>query len=144
MSELFFILKSILLTLVVVVLMRIKIGPLTLEERTTSWVQSAAITLPIQEVANGGVKLIREGWKRVFGNLNSKFFNSVDSSQAPGKRHLGINMKRSEEYLRNQATRLKKEGQEYWTSTREKVSNQIKDSEHLNEIKGADHLNEEL
>ena len=112
MSELFFIIKSFVLTILIVILMQVKVGETTIEEKTLMWIESSPVVLPLQEVVEGGVKVARETWKTVFGNLNSKFFNSVKEKNTPGKRDLNLVLERSQEYLRNQADKLKEKAKE--------------------------------
>ena len=63
MKDLFFILKSLLLTSIVVLLLQIKIGRHTFEERITVWLHNASVILPLNEVASGGMKAIKDLWK---------------------------------------------------------------------------------
>ncbi len=138
MSELFFIVKSIFLTLVVIILFQVKIGETTLEEKTIYWAQQSSVLQPLHEVAHGGVKVLRESWKVFFGNLNSKFFSSLNTSNMPGKRDLNLSLKRSEAFLRDQAERVKNQSEsmarsakESWKKTRQQSA--TSESPHLEE-----------
>ncbi|MCB0389918.1 MAG: hypothetical protein KDD58_01450 [Bdellovibrionales bacterium] len=121
MSELLFIVKSFVLTILIVIFMQVKVGETTIEEKTLMWIESSPIILPLQEVVQGGVKFIREGWQTVFGNLNSKFFSSVNEKNTPGKRDLNLVLERSQNYLRDKAEKLKEKATEKMESTRESI-----------------------
>lgn len=54
MSEMFFIAKTLILTAVLTMLMQVKIGDVTLEERTVDWLENSSTAEWIQEVASGG------------------------------------------------------------------------------------------
>ncbi len=123
MGELFFIAKSIFLTVVVIVVFQVKVGDTTLEEKTLHWIESSPAVVPIQEAASGGVKAIRESWKILFGHLNSKFFNSVEQKNTPGKRDLHLTLARSEDYLREQARKLKAKAEEAALEAKKKYQN---------------------
>ncbi|MCB9025633.1 MAG: hypothetical protein H6625_04905 [Bdellovibrionaceae bacterium] len=112
MSEIFFILKSFILTILIVIFMQVKVGETTIEEKTLLWIESSTIISPIQKIVDGGVKVVKETWKTAFGNLNSKFFNSVKPKNLPGKRDLNLVIERSEEYLRDRAKKTSKAIQE--------------------------------
>ncbi len=53
MGDLFFALRMIIITVVVLFLLQIKVGPLTLEERSMNWVRTSTITSELQTVAHG-------------------------------------------------------------------------------------------
>ena len=122
MGEMFFIAKSLVITVVVIVVMQVKVGETTIEQKTLHWIESSPVVLPVQEVALGGVKVVRETWKKIFGNLNNKFWNSVDQQNAPGKRDLKFTLERSEEFLRRQADKLQEKAQEAATQARDSWS----------------------
>lgn len=108
MSEIFFIIKSLVLTILIVIFMQVKVGDTTIEEKTLMWIEGSVIILPLQKIVDGGVKAVSETWKLVFGNLNSQFFNSVKQKNLPGKRDLNLVIERSEEYLRDRAKKTSK------------------------------------
>ncbi len=61
MSEFFFFVKSLVLTLVMVLVMQIQVGERTLESHAMGWVQTSALVAPIQSAAHGGAKMLRDG-----------------------------------------------------------------------------------
>lgn len=60
MSELFFCLKTFVLTIAIVIVMQVQVGERTLENHALSWVQTSPIVSPLNSVARGGAKVIRE------------------------------------------------------------------------------------
>ena len=61
MGDLFFVLKSVLITVAIVVLLQIKVGPKTAEDHFVDWLHHSAVTQQLQGVAEGAVKSGREG-----------------------------------------------------------------------------------
>ena len=126
MSEIFFILKSFFLTLVVIIIMQVKVGENTIEEKTLQWIESSPMVSPLQEVASGGVKVVQQAWKAVFGSLNSKFFSAVKDKNLPGKRDLNFVLERSQEYLRDQGDKIKESAQRAAQATQDKLQPEVK------------------
>ena len=91
------------ITLVVVFFMQIQIGQNTLEQHAMYWVHESTITMPLQEVADGATKVIRDAWKKVTRGIKSDFFDSLSSKNKPGSRSLDIDVERSKKYIKEQA-----------------------------------------
>jgi hypothetical protein len=68
MKEIAFVLKTLVITLVVVVLMQIKVGGLTLEEHASVFIQESWLTDQIQDVGDGLEKVL----SGITGNLGKK------------------------------------------------------------------------
>jgi len=126
MSDLFHIAKSIILTLVIVVILQIKVGEFTLEQSVVHWAQQSSIITPVQQVADGGLKVLRELWHNTLGKINSKFFNQIDNSNTPGHRSLGITLQRSKEFFKEEAHRAKAAVKERADKLKEISQKQIK------------------
>ena len=62
MSEIFFVLKSILITVVIVTCLQIKIGPKTVEERSLTWMHRSVAIDALRGVADGAVVAIENGY----------------------------------------------------------------------------------
>ena len=60
MIDFMFFVKTFCLTVVIVVLMQIRIGSNSIENHVMGAVQSSMITAPLNSVAHGGAKLIRD------------------------------------------------------------------------------------
>lgn len=111
MGEIFFILKSFFLTFLVVIFMQVKVGEQTIEQKTLNYIANSSLIGPLQEVVDGGVKVLRDSWQRVFGHINSRFFNAIKEQNTPGKRDLDLALRRSKEYLHEQAQKIKERSQ---------------------------------
>ena len=100
------------MTIVVVIVMQIKIGEFTLEQRATTWARQSAIAQPLQEVAHGGLLAIRDGWRKFYGMFSGEVQKIIGSDEAPGNRNLGITFERSKKYFEEQADKAKRVARE--------------------------------
>ena len=81
--------------------MQIRIGQTTLEEKaSTALAQSTLIEL-LQPTVDGAVLLIRDAWRKVTGGISTPFWKSLGGAK-PGERSLGVDLKRSKEYIEQQ------------------------------------------
>lgn len=62
MSELLFVVKTFIFTLVFVLLMQFKLGGSTLENRFEHWVQNSTVTMHLQQVAAGATLWCRDNF----------------------------------------------------------------------------------
>ena len=69
MGSLIFVVKSFFITLVVLVLLQIKIGDFTLENRINNFVHTSGVIQPAQQIADGLVRFIRNTWRSATGNF---------------------------------------------------------------------------
>lgn len=65
MADFFFIVKSFLITLGLVVLMQIKIGETTIEDRAYEWIRGSAVHSTLSRVAAGAVTALNDGMQTV-------------------------------------------------------------------------------
>ena len=72
MSEITFFLKTFVLTVAIVLVMQIQVGEASLETHTMSWVQTSAIVAPINAVADGGAKVVRDFITYIHSKLDKK------------------------------------------------------------------------
>ncbi len=76
MMDLFFFLKTLLLTVLLILFLQIKVGSKTLENHTLEFVQSSSIVSPINQAAFGASQLVRDVVSRatisIRKNLGSK------------------------------------------------------------------------
>lgn len=112
MSEMIQVTKAMAVTALIVIILQVKMGSLTLEEQTMSFIQTSQLVQPLHEVAQGGVIVLREGLKKISSLFHQKFQRAVDSNNIPGQRSLGIDLKRSQTYVKEQAAHLKARVQE--------------------------------
>lgn len=67
MAEFFFVVKTFLFTLAIVVLMQIQVGESTIEERSHAWIQESAIHRTLAKVAVGAATVMKDGAHYVQG-----------------------------------------------------------------------------
>ena len=113
MSEFYFVIKSFFIAILIIFIMQIKWGETTIEEKSMRWIATSPIVLPLQDVATGGVKAIREFWKTVTSKVNAKFFKNDKGVQKAGARDLNFTLKRSEQFLNEQANKIKNKTKQY-------------------------------
>jgi hypothetical protein len=61
MQDIFFVIKCIVITTVVVIAMQMRIGHRTAEDHVMSWIHSSSVRGTLQEVAEGAVKAGKNG-----------------------------------------------------------------------------------
>lgn len=107
MSQLFFILKVSIATIILVLIMQIRIGEGTIENHLYQYLTTASILQPIDGVAQGGASFIGATYKGVVKSLDSVLAKKFRFSSSQGYREL-FSVKRSEKYnedvdLKNQS-----------------------------------------
>lgn len=103
MGSLFFFIRCLVITVVFVVLLQIRLGESTLEERADSWIHQSSLIGVVNDSAQGGIRLVRDGWRQLTAGWSGKFWKQ----KAPGSRDIGAQFKRSEKYVEEQAEKLK-------------------------------------
>lgn len=101
MGDLFFFMRVMVITVVVVLLMQIRWGNQTIEHHTMNFITSSSFVEPIDDVANGAVRFIRNMWSSFTKNINTGFTNALRKENQPGSRHSSlVNLERSQEYIK--------------------------------------------
>ena len=100
MSELFFVLKSLIVTIVIVVLMQVKWSGATVEQQATAWLQKSSTASYLQGVAQGGVLAGQNFVHYLKGLVGS----TQSNSNTPGHRLEKFELKRSTEALEKEAS----------------------------------------
>jgi ABC-type sulfate transport system permease component len=59
MSELMFVVKSFIITVVLVVAMQVKVGDSSLESFSQAWLKKSSVSVYVQSVAAGGVLALK-------------------------------------------------------------------------------------
>lgn len=103
MDAAFFIFKSFIVTIVVLLVLQIKIGQYTLEDNLDHAVRSAGIIQPAQEFADGIARFTRNTWSSFVGGVDRTF--SIDD------RKPRINFERSRAYLKEKASQTNRDVQ---------------------------------
>lgn len=112
MGDIFFFLKMLVFTVVFILMMQIKIGPTTVEQKALHWIHTTSVMKPVHEVAQGGVIAIKSLWKDIVGSIDSNVKRTFNSDSVPGKRSLGIELKRSQAYLKEAAAKAKEKAKD--------------------------------
>ncbi|MGE3975607.1 MAG: hypothetical protein AB7F59_13860 [Bdellovibrionales bacterium] len=98
MKDILFVLKIFGFTLVLIILMQIKVGTFTIEERAALFIQDSWLTTQVQGVASGLSKVLKD----VTGELGQKV-SGVFGANAPQKATRGqLNFERSNAYQGSQ------------------------------------------
>lgn len=108
--------KSLALTLFIVILLQVKIGDDTLEDRAVFWFRSTPLVQPVQVAVDGGARLVRNSISTLADLLKVDLFKDV--SERPGTRDLKLRIERSRQYIREQAEKVSQ-------NVSEKVSNKL-------------------
>lgn len=85
MSELIFVLKSLIITVVLIVAMQVKIGNSSLESYSQWWIQKSSVSIYVQSVAAGGAMAL----KNLFSSVKSGVVGTVDSYRQGSKAQAG-------------------------------------------------------
>ncbi|MDX9732174.1 MAG: hypothetical protein RBT63_10420 [Bdellovibrionales bacterium] len=67
MSEFFFVVKTALLSALLLMVLQMKIGGVTLEKRSEEWIYSSRPGVELQKVARGALRASQEGWQGLQG-----------------------------------------------------------------------------
>lgn len=92
MGEVVFVLKSLLITVLLLVLMQVKVGSNSIEKHSEQWLQTSQVSLYMQKVASGAV-LFLHNTAKVASDLVAKTFNGMTSETRASR--LNIEFKRS-------------------------------------------------
>lgn len=92
MGEVVFILKSLVLTVLLMMFLQVKVGSTSIEQQTEQWLQTSQISLYMQKVASGAVLFIRNTSK-VASDLVAKTFNGMATETRASR--LNIEFKRN-------------------------------------------------
>jgi hypothetical protein len=95
MDSILFIFKTLIITAVVVVFMQVKWGNNTIENEAYHFLTSSSVIVPIENVADSAVVLVRNTWRKMTGIFNNKFSEKLQSENQPGQRHLQFTIERS-------------------------------------------------
>ena len=98
MGDFFFFIKMIVFTLVLVLVLQVKIGPTTLEQKVMTWTHKSEFSEVVQNVAESAIRAMGIGYSRVKGLLGSKSSATSAVFDAPGSR-LKSTIDDSKDYL---------------------------------------------
>ena len=86
MGDLIFVIKMCVYTLVLIVLLQVKLGPTTLEQKLYEFTHQSQLAGQLQGVAQGAAHFLGVQYNHLTGHLNSKYIDQHSSSQRPGSR----------------------------------------------------------
>lgn len=86
MGDLFFILKMTVYTLIIVVVMQVKIGTTTIEQKVIAFTHQSQLAGALQGVAQGAATFVGDQFKAIKSQINSKYIDQHSDDQIPGQR----------------------------------------------------------
>lgn len=73
MSDILFLVRTFVLTVAVVMVMQINVGERTIENHALAWVQTSPVVAPLNHVAKGAAKLVKDAVATVKQNIKNPF-----------------------------------------------------------------------
>lgn len=86
MGDLFFLIRMTVYTLIFVMIMQIKIGTSTLEQKVIHITHESQMAGVFQNIAQGAATFIGVQYNRATDHLNSRYIEQHSSAQRPGQR----------------------------------------------------------
>ncbi len=105
MSELFFVIKSLFVSLLILLSLQIKVGPETMESHFTEWVEKSWVTNQLQTVSKGMALALEDGAKKISGSLRKAFGNT--NPQVENASRMNFEFKRNPAVIEEQKLRSK-------------------------------------
>ncbi|MCK6598228.1 MAG: hypothetical protein L6Q37_07670 [Bdellovibrionaceae bacterium] len=81
-SDILFVIKTLVLSLLIVAVLQIKVKDVTVESRVTTWFYSSSVPKHIQAAASGGALAIENAFKYSKESLRNLFSSSSRNSSA--------------------------------------------------------------
>ena len=85
MSELMFVIKSLIITALLTVAMQVRVGSSSLEQQSQWFLQRSPVSIYVQSVAAGGVMALRN----MYSNVKSGVTGTMDSYHQGSKAQAG-------------------------------------------------------
>tara|TARA_B100001248_G_C27395630_1_gene465354 strand:- start:3428 stop:3763 length:336 start_codon:yes stop_codon:yes gene_type:complete len=86
--------------MVFVLLLQIKIGERTLDEKIQAGIQSSHFAEPIEETVRGGVLMVEHGYRKFLSLFNQSLKEKINQDNAPGNRFKMPELRRQAEEIR--------------------------------------------
>ena len=86
MGDLFFILRMMIYTFFLVIIMQVKVGPTTIEEKVINFTHHSEMAGMMQNVAQGAAKFIGVSYRKATGHLKSRYMEQYSQKEQPGER----------------------------------------------------------
>lgn len=107
MGDLWFIIRMSIFTILLVLLLQIRIGENTIEEKAHGWIKANPVLPLVQQVAEGAGLVVVDVYNKTFGNIRTSLDRKLNPENQPGSRSIGINLQRSKEFLQKQIEKFK-------------------------------------
>lgn len=101
-SDFFFIIKMLVLTVIVCLFLQLKISNKTVEQEFYSWIQNSVFVDQLQTVLDGGMIFAKSGYKEVHEVINGAL-NKMSRHEKRGDKTFGIKLKRYNEKVEDEA-----------------------------------------
>ena len=109
MADILFVLKSFLVTFILVVVMQIQVGNNTIESHLQGWIRGSVVVQSLRDIAHGAVKVISQGYQSTVSTLDTKLGRGFNREQMAGTRGFGWPKERSESYRKEETKRAEQE-----------------------------------
>ena len=110
MGDLIYFIKTLVFTVIIVLLMQVKFGEETIETKTKRALTESSVGGYLGEVAEGGVAVVGKGYHAIMNMFNIEFDKRFSRDNYPGMRSVLPAMERSKSYVKDELS--KKENQE--------------------------------
>ncbi len=95
-EQIWFVIKTLITTLLMVMVMQTRVGQSTIEQHLLGFYYSSSLAVPVQEAVDGGVRAIRVGWQKTLHFISLK--------DKTGKSRWPINFERHPKALEKSST----------------------------------------
>ncbi len=115
MSELFFVFKTFIITLVLILVMQIKIGKTTLETQSLRWLRDSVAVDGLRGVAEGAVAVSTKAWGFLSASISGAVAGTKDvvgDKTENASKGYSWEIKRSEAYHKQKAREKERDRQE--------------------------------
>ena len=86
MGDIFFVIRMAVYTVILVIVMQVKIGPTTLEEKVIQFTHNSSFSENIQNIAEGAVKILGIAYNKTVQNVDTAFSKNHIKENIPGRR----------------------------------------------------------
>jgi hypothetical protein len=114
-----FVIRTMILTVLIVLLLQIRWGDSSLEDVTMNFITSSAVVAPINQSAQGTVRFIRNLWTKANRSFDTHFSRGLQDENRPGSRHLGFSLERSEKVLKQDAEKVKEKAEDAYEEAKD-------------------------
>lgn len=103
MPEVMFVIKSLVVTVIIVLCMQVKMGSATVEDHMHDWMRTSAVTQYLKGVAEGATLAIHNAARMVSGFASEKFGGGTPLVEKQQAGRLNFEFKRSQAYEKSKS-----------------------------------------